>query len=201
MSIRLFIASAMCLCLLACEDPQPEIIPPEPIGGLNPEAVMYIAGREWFPATIGLVLQDQSAGQVYLSANSSFNKGYQKKFTLRIDDETISIPDNGHLNYWEVAFPITASVDYRQFRDESNRNSNHWRSHFYDRGGIRVDSTYVEDGVTYASGEFFANPGNGDLLPVVQEITGLFHNVRVFDNHIDQQDYFDRITEIELFED
>lgn len=198
---RLLFLLMLSVGFLSCKDEPEGITPPEPIGGFDPEAVIFIEGQNWFPVTVGVVINDElEAAQVYFSANSSAIKAFQRKFHIRIDDENIEVPDNGHLDYSEVVAPVLAHSDYRVFKDQANRESDLWRTHFSDRAGIRIDSTYMADGVLYSSGAFFARPGNDDLVPRVQEINGLFHHVRVFANGVDMQAYFDRITELELYE-
>ena len=200
-SVRFLFILLLSVGLFACKDEPEVFLPPEPIGGLDPEAVIFIEGQNWFPATVGIVINDQlDAAQIYFEANSSANKGFQRKFHIRIDDENLQIPDNGRLDYIEIVSPVLASSDYRVFRDPSNRVSDLWRTQFSNRAGVRVDSTFVEDGVLYSSGAFIALPGNDILAPRVQEINGLFHNVRVFANGLDMQAYFDRITRLELYQ-
>lgn len=189
------------LLLFACAEAE-EPAPPAPIGGLEPEAIVYIDGQEWFPATIGVVLNDEGEGrQIYLAANSSFNQGYLRKLAIRITDHQMQIPDNGYLDYWEISADVRAIIDFRQFRDERNTNSNHWMARNSHQAGVRIDSTYVEEGVIYASGEFRAFPVNEGLQPQRLPITGLFSNVRVFDIPADLQAYFDRVTALETHED
>ena len=200
-STRIFLFSLLAAGLFACNNEPEGITPPEPIGGLDPEAVIFLEGQNWFPVTVGVVVnQELESAQIYFSANSSAIKGFQRKFHIRIDDENMQVPSNGFLDYSEIIAPVLAFSDYRVFKDQVNRDSDLWRTHFGDRAGIRIDSTYVTDGVLYSSGAFYALPGNDDLVPRVQEINGLFHNVRVFANGLDMQAYFDRITELELYE-
>ena len=195
-----FFLLSLLFTLFACVEEGGPVDPPEPLPGFKPEAIIYVNGRPWFPATIGLMMNDIE-GVAHLAANTSANKGYKKEFTVEVVDDEMDIPDNGYLDYWEVAYPIIANTVYREHTNSRNSNFNHWQSKWNDWAGMRIDSTYVIEGIKYATGEFFATPGNDSLQPIIHDITGLFHHVRVFESHSEMQQYFDRVTELELFED
>lgn len=134
-------------------------------------------------------------------ANTSANKGFRREFTVEVVDENLRMPDNGRLNYWEVVFPMIANTSYKEYKNAGNTESDEWRSFYSNWAGIRVDSLYTIDDITYATGEFFATPGNDSLVPSRQDITGLFDRVRVFGSPSEMRVYYDRVTERERFED
>lgn len=187
--------------LFACSETENPLAP-DPIEGLEPEAIIYLNDRPWFPATIGMVIIDTDiTGLIRIAANTSGNKGFRRELTVEVIDENLRVPDNGRMNYWEVVFPIIANTTYKEYKNAGNTESDEWRSFYNNWAGIRLDSIYTIDEITYATGEFFATPGNDSLVPSRQDITGLFDRVRVFGSPSEMRVYYDRVTERERFED
>ena len=169
-----------------------------PIGGRNAEVVTWISGQQWFPATIGILVNDEAVNSyIYLEASSSTNKGYRRILRLNIIDSTRNWLPLEPIDLLETDAPIRVSARYEQFRDKSNRNASVWLADQNSRGGLKITSIETEDGVTYAAGEFFMSPYNFNQRADVQEIEGLFNNIRVFETRAAMDEYFQRINALE----
>ncbi len=186
----------MLLLLAACDVSTPQVNIP-PLEGREAEVITWVSGRQWFPATIGIVVNDSETGFIYLEANSSANKGYQRSLRLNISESQLEWPALDTLDLLTTELPTVVSVEYEQFRDKDNINSSIWLGNSNDRGGLRITSLEEEDGVLYAAGEFFMTPYIFIDRPDIQEIEGIFNNVRVFDNRNAMAEYFQHITILE----
>jgi len=184
------------LLMTSCEVSSPEVTVP-PLEGREPEVITWVSGKQWFPATIGILVHEEDPGSIYLEANSSANKGYQRVMRLNIIDEAIDWLPLDTLNLLSTEAPTTVSVEYLQFRDKENLNPSRWLGDSNDRGGLRITSIEEEDGVIYAAGEFFMSPYVFTSRPDIQEIEGIFNNVRVFETREAMDLYFQHITVLE----
>lgn len=193
---HLFLAFLTALLLAGCDVSSPDSKIP-PLEGRNPEVITWVSGRQWFPATIGIVVNGSENGFIYLEANSSANKGYQRSMRLSISDSFKDWLPLDTLDLLSTALPTVVSAEYEQYRDRDNVNSSLWLANSNDRGGIRITSLEEEDGVLYAAGEFFMTPYIFRDRPDIQEIEGIFNNVRVFDNSTAMNEYFQHITALE----
>ena len=182
------------LLLAGCEVSAPAVKIP-PLEGREPEVITWVSGRQWFPATIGLLVNDEVG--IYLEANSSANKGFKRVMRLNIDEEDRHWLPLDTLNLLNTVVPTRVVADYEQFRDSDNLASSKWSASTNDRGGLRITSLEIEDGVLYAAGEFFMSPYDFRDRPDIQEITGIFNNVRVFERRMDMTEYFQHITTLE----
>lgn len=174
---------------------QPEV---DALRGREPEVVTWVSGHQWFPTTIAiLVQQDEAPSSIYLEANSSSNKGYMRSLRLDIAEGEFSWPPMDTLNLLNTQLPTRVSVEYEQFRDRQNQYSSKWQGDENRLGGIRVTSWEKEDGLIYAAGNFFMSPYLFIDRPDIQEIEGLFNNVRVFTHADSMQAYFDQVNAFE----
>ncbi|MCE7995014.1 MAG: hypothetical protein HEP71_23755 [Roseivirga sp.] len=198
MNLRFTLLSLVLLWVVtACElgVDQPEV---EPLEGREPEVVTWVSGHQWFPTTIAiLVQQDETPGSIYLEANSSSNKGYMRSLRLDIAGGEFDWPPGDTLNLLNTQLPTRVSVEYEQFRDRQNQYSSKWQGDENQLGGIRVTSWELEDGLVYAAGNFFMSPYLFIDRPDIQEIEGLFNNVRVFTHADSMQAYFDQVNAFE----
>lgn len=192
----IFLSFFLVLLIAGCDVSTPQVTIP-PLEGREAEVITWVSGKQWFPATIGIVVNHSETGFIYLEANSSANKGYQRSLRLNISDNKIDWPALDTLDLLTTELPTVVSVAYEQFRDKENRNSSIWLGNSNDRGGLRITSLEEEDGVLYAAGEFFMNPYVFIERPDIQEIEGIFNNVRVFDNRNAMAEYFQHITALE----
>ena len=116
---------------------------------------------------------------------------------LNIIDESIDWLPLDTLNLLSTEHPTTVTVEYLQYRDKENRNASTWLGDSNDRGGIRITSIVEEDGIVYAAGEFFMSPYIVNNRPDIQEIEGIFNNVRVFETREAMNLHFQHITALE----
>ena len=192
---RMLCMMLLTLLMVSCEvsTPQTRIAP---IGGREPEVITWISGQQWFPATIGILVNEE-AGYIYLEANSSENKGYKRVLRLNIINEEMEWLPLEPLDLWETDLPTRVTAEYKQFRDKDNVNASRWLADENSRGGLRISGIETEEGVTYAAGEFFMSPYVANDRPDVQEIEGLFNNIRVFETRDEMTAYFNHVTELE----
>lgn len=186
------------LALVSCSDTPVEELP-EPIGGRDPEVAIFISGETWIPATIGFQVFEMGDGSgtvINLRTGSRSDRGFRRELGMGIRDGNIEWPISDTLDLLMNEHPTSVSIRYELFTNGSNTESNYWIGQRPDLGGLKIYSITEEDGVTYASGEFFMNPIRDDLNPRRFEITALFNNVRVFGDANDMQEYFRRVNEL-----
>ena len=169
-----------------------------PIDGRNPEVVTWISGQQWFPATIGILVNGEAPnGYIYLEASSSVNKGYRRIIRLNILDSTRSWLPIEPVDLLETDTPTRVISRYEQFRDKNNENASVWFADQNSRGGLLITNIETEDGVTYAAGEFFMDPYIFNQRAEVQEIEGVFNNIRVFETREAMDEYFNHVNALE----
>ena len=174
---------------------QPEV---PVLEGRDPEVVIWVSGQQWIPSTIGMVIfRGEDYNLLYLEASSRIDRGYKRVMKLSTSDSFIDWPPADTLDLLETEMPATIEAIYEQFRDKENSASTKWRAFGNEFGGIRIDKAEEEEGVQYATGEFFMKPYVFIDRPNTQEISGLFNNIRVFDNGDSLEAYFSKVRMIE----
>lgn len=196
---RLSVVMSLAL-FLACQE-TPEPAPPEPIGGRDPQALLWLSGIEWRPALIALQInREGEAKSIYMNVSSSKNNGFLRDFFFALYDDNLEVPASGTLDYWDNEYPVTINSWLRQYTDNNNKDYSQWVAGRPDLGGISIESIEFEDGVYYASGEFRLTVLADDQTPNYYEMNGLFNNVRVFYEGVGLKEYFDRLTELEKYQ-
>ena len=142
-------ALLIALFITGCEVSSPEVNVP-PLEGREAEVITWVSGRQWFPATIGLLVREEDPGYIYLEANSSANKGYKRVIRLNIIDNDRDWLPLDTLNLLNTELPTAVTVQYEQFRARDNLTSSVWLGDSNDRGGLRITSIEEEDGVVFS---------------------------------------------------